>query len=329
MSAAPLPFNESERLEKLATYNILDTLPEESFERVTRLAAKLIGTPIVLISLVDRDRQWFKSRVGLDAQETPRDLAFCAHTILGSDVMVVADATQDERFADNPLVTGQPNIRFYAGAPLKTPEGLNMGTLCAIDRVARTLTEEEIQVLRDLSRIVMQELELRRMASFDVLTDLPNRRYFDDYLAREHRRAQRQGSSYVVILADIDHFKAINDTYGHNIGDRVLQRFAYIVRQELRESDIVARYGGEEFVFLLPDTHERGGQKVAEHLRRMIESFPMATEKGEIAVTASFGVTECVPKSQSSAEALANADKALYAAKSDGRNRVSVAVALL
>ncbi|MGH1346208.1 MAG: sensor histidine kinase [Nannocystales bacterium] len=159
---APLPPNEQERLQSLRALAILDTPPEERFDRITRLAAQIIGTPIVLISLVDEARQWFKSAVGLDAPQTPRDVAFCAHAILDTKVFVIPDAHEDPRFATNPLVTGAPHVRFYAGAPLSLSDGVRIGTLCAIDTESRSLSEHERSALVDLAQIVVDELHLRK-----------------------------------------------------------------------------------------------------------------------------------------------------------------------
>ncbi|MBW4487248.1 MAG: response regulator [Trichocoleus desertorum ATA4-8-CV12] len=159
---APLPSNESARLEALSQYKILDTAPEQAFDDLTRLAAQICETPIALVSLVDARRQWFKSKVGLDVQETPRDVAFCAHALHKPKVFIVPDTLADERFATNPLVTSAPNIRFYAGVPLITPEGYPLGTLCVIDYSPRQLSDWQIESLYALARQVVTQLELRR-----------------------------------------------------------------------------------------------------------------------------------------------------------------------
>ncbi len=160
-TAYPIPRNEADRLRALRSYKILDTKPEERFDDLTQLAAIICGAPISLITLIDADRQWFKSKVGLDVQETPRAQAFCTHAIMQPQTFVVPDATQDERFAKNPLVTGDPHIRFYAGAPLATSDGHLLGTMCVIDRKPRTLTDEQKKALELLGRQVVANMELR------------------------------------------------------------------------------------------------------------------------------------------------------------------------
>ncbi|MGL4604875.1 MAG: PAS domain S-box protein [Iodobacter sp.] len=157
----PIPADEQERLQLLHALDLLDTPAEPAFDHITQLVSKVLHVPIALVSLIDQDRQWFKSRVGLDATETPREFAFCAHAIVNSGPMIVADATQDIRFANNPLVTGQPNIRFYAGMPIRSTEGLALGTLCAIDSEPRILTADEISILIALTELINKEVQLR------------------------------------------------------------------------------------------------------------------------------------------------------------------------
>lgn len=161
MKIAPLPENEASRLAALQCYQVLDTGPEDSFDDLTALAAQICDAPIALVSLIDTNRQWFKSKVGVEAAETSRDIAFCAHAILQSDIFIVPDAARDDRFADNPLVTSAPHIRFYAGMPLLTSKGEALGTLCVIDRVPRQLTPAQQDTLRRLGRQTVKLLEYR------------------------------------------------------------------------------------------------------------------------------------------------------------------------
>lgn len=169
MQIPPLPANEANRLNTLRSLHILDTPPEERFDRITRIAQRLFGVPITLVSLIDAERQWFKSRQGLAVCETSRDVSFCGHAILGDSPFIVSDALLDERFRDNPLVTDGPRIRFYAGAPLMTGNGSNLGTLCVIDRVPHVFTEDDQQLLVDLARIAQQELLAQQLDTLDEL----------------------------------------------------------------------------------------------------------------------------------------------------------------
>lgn len=184
---APTPTNEVERLAALHLLNVLDTPPEKQFDDITRLVATICEVPIALVSLIDRDRQWFKSKFGIDAAETHRDWAFCAHAILGDSLFVVPDTAADERFRNNALVTGEPNIRFYAGCPLKSSDGFNLGTLCAIDRVPRQLTPVQIDALEILARQVVAQLLLRRQVD-----ELANRLAERNRVEAELRASERR-----------------------------------------------------------------------------------------------------------------------------------------
>ena len=167
-----LPDNEAQRIEALLQYKILDTPAEATFDDLTQLASYICGTPVALINLVDRDRLWIKSNTGLGSlQEVPRNIAFCAHTILQSDVLIIPNTATDERFATNPLVTSDPKFRFYTGVPLQNPEGHVLGTLCTLDYVPRELTVEQLEALRLIGRIVVKQLEMRRnLANLTLVT---------------------------------------------------------------------------------------------------------------------------------------------------------------
>lgn len=162
MIKAPIPSNEAQRLEALLDYQILDSLPEQDFDDLTKTASAICKTPIALISLIDKDRQWFKSTVGLDATETNRDISFCGHAINGNELFLVRNALEDERFSDNPAVSSDLKVRFYAGAPLISHSGHAIGTICVVDKVTRELSKEQQMVLMTLSKQVVKQLELRK-----------------------------------------------------------------------------------------------------------------------------------------------------------------------
>lgn len=322
MGRPPKPDNEPERLDALDNYQVLDTPPDAALDRITHLARRILKAPIALVSLVDKERQWFKSRQGLDAEETPRDAGFCAHAICEDDVMVVPDASRDRRFADNPLVTEGPKVRFYAGAPLQDGEGHTLGTLCVLDTAPREIDTDQEAMLEGLASVVMDEMHLRRLASFDPLTTLPNRRYFTDLSEQEYRRALRHGHDVSVAMIDIDHFKLINDRHGHDAGDTVLTAFSGLCAKILREHDIVSRYGGEEFALLLPQATLNEANISADRLRKRASKLEVDVQGRKIRFTISIGVTSCRVGAETINDALSRADKALYDAKAQGRNRI-------
>jgi diguanylate cyclase (GGDEF)-like protein len=354
-NAFPVPENEVRRLDALGEYNIMDSLPEQAYEDLAKLAATICGTPIALVTLLDDHRQWFKAKVGLEVDETPRSQAFCAHAIMKpDDVMTVEDAALDDRFAGNPLVVGDPHIRFYAGAPIVTPTGEALGTVCVIDREPRQLTENQLEALRILSREIVVQLELRHsiatleraaldqeqyvqrlqeyqrdmekvrthleiQSSTDMLTGVKNRRAFDLQLEEEFSRSQRADAACSLLMIDIDHFKAVNDLFGHTVGDETLRAVSNLLQSELRAEDLLFRYGGEEFAVILVNTTLKGAFVIGERFRRTVQRAPWPRR----AITISIGAATVDDAMRSSVDLLRAADRALYHAKGSGRNRVS------
>jgi diguanylate cyclase (GGDEF)-like protein len=314
---------EDARVAALHRYEVLDTAPEQAFDRITRLVKVVLEMPMVVVSLVDRDRQWFKSKQGVAAPETPRNISFCTHTIQGTKPLIVNDAHADPRFANSPLVTGDPHIRFYVGVPLRSRDGYNVGALCSMDTKVRDLSVEQINVLEDLARLIVDELELRIEASTDSLTGVMSRRAFNEQANREIGRANRYGSPLSCALIDADHFKSVNGSYGHGVGDRALQHIASICNKALRTSDYIGRIGGEEFAVMLPETDLATAMEVAERLRKAIASNPLEVAGTRIKLTASIGVATYSDTMKNSDGLLSNADFAMYDAKNSGRNRVA------
>jgi diguanylate cyclase (GGDEF)-like protein len=323
----------------LRATGVLFTPAEERFDRITRLACQLLGTPIALVSLVADQCQWFKSAQGLDASETPREISFCGHAILGDETFVVEDANLDRRFSDNPLVTGPPHIRFYAGQPLNV-DGSRVGTLCVIDQNPRRFTPEQLQVLRDLGGLVETELhrgylneahltllrerdELQRKAAIDDLTRLWNRAAAMELLGAELSRVAR-GTPVCVAMIDADHFKRINDTYGHQTGDAVLVEMATRIRQSVRDFDIVGRYGGEEFIVVLSNCNLENAQTICDRICHSVSDREIATPTGPLFASVSIGLATSHSARDGTERLTGAADEALYRAKAKGRNRIEI-----
>jgi diguanylate cyclase (GGDEF)-like protein len=314
--------DEAARLAALDRYDVLDTPAEEAFDRVTRLAARIFRTPMASVTLIDGHRQWFKSRQGHETDETAREPAFCSLTLRRGEPVVVPDASVDPVFADNPFVTGEPHVRFYAGAPLKTADGHVLGALCVVDRVARAdFGASETAMLADLAEIVMDELELRRLASVDALTGALSRRAFRDEGRRALHLAARHEHPLSLIAIDLDHFKGVNDAHGHAVGDAVLKRSVAACLGQLRTSDVLGRLGGEEFAALLPHAGAAAALDVAERLRQAIGAELYGSGGGVFRVSASLGVVTRTRGVTDIDALLREADAALYMAKAQGRDR--------
>lgn len=457
----PLPAQETERLEKLRSYEILDSLPEEAHVRITRLAAKTFNVPIAAISLIEGDKLWFKAHIGNAYNEISRKLTFCAHAICQDEVFVVEDATKDPRFSDNPYVTGAPHLRFYAGAPLRASGGLNLGTVNILDTKPRTITDDERESLADLAAMVIdsfemrqllnranaaerrfidameslpngfvlydkddrlvicneryreiyaesakyivpgasfeeiirngvengqypdaigneeawiaerlemhqnpgepieqhlpgdtwlrvqerrtsegglvgfrfditelkrQERELIRLAWTDSLTDAMNRHRFMDLAGKEIERTKRRNGQLSLLLLDADHFKQINDKYGHAAGDAILKGLVERWTRSLRSHDLIGRIGGEEFSILLPEANAANAIRTANRLRKEIAEVPFAFEGQLLRVTVSIGVAT-LAAGEDLPSLMQRADRALYRAKEAGRDEVIASAA--
>lgn len=312
MKKPDVPPAERTRLDTLQSLNILDTPPEERFDRLTRMARRLFGVPIALVSLVDEHRLWLKSCFGLDVHETPRETSFCGHAILGDELFVIPDTLADKRFADNPWVTNDPHIRFYAGCPLRAPNGQKMGTLCIIDTKPRTLAKEDLDALVDLTAVVEREFSAIQMATMDELTDISNRRGFMLLAQHSMHLCIREKLPAALVFIDLDNFKHINDTYGHMEGDRTLSDFATQLKTSFRESDIVARLGGDEFAILLTNHTRDEAEHSVERFRQSLDKLTHDSQYG-YDINFSYGIVEYDPDRHTSVEALLEAgDRQMY-----------------
>lgn len=319
MEQPGISHNEAVRLATLKSLDVLDTPPEERFDRVTRMARRMFRVPVALVSLVDENRQWFKSRAGLDAAETPRDVSFCGHAILGDDLFLIPNALDDQRFADNPLVTGAPNIRFYAGQPLRAANGVKLGTLCLLDTEPREFDHDDREALRDLASMVEDELSAVQTATTDDLTGISNRRGFMQLADYGLNFCVRHHQPAALAFIDLDRFKPINDTYGHAEGDIALAAFAEVMCASFRSTDLCARLGGDEFVVLLTGANKAEAELVIQKFTAQLRDYNIRANRG-YELQFSYGVEEFQPTAPQSVEALlAAGDAQMYAIKAAKR----------
>jgi diguanylate cyclase (GGDEF)-like protein/PAS domain S-box-containing protein len=327
MQVAQHPANEAERLDALKSYGVLDTVPEPAFDNIVRLASKLTSTPICVISFIDAERQWFKAKIGIEIFETPRDIAFCSHTILEpSRLTIVSDACADPRFRNNPLVTGAPHIRFYAAAPLVTAQGAAIGSLCVIDLRPREISMEQQSDLLNLAGSALTALELRRsmtrmhnLAMHDGLTGLVNRNGLICAIDSAITTQRIGGVPFGLIYLDLDGFKQINDNHGHGAGDQVLRKIALMLTAGLDHRNLACRVGGDEFAIVV-GTSEQETHALAERIRIEVEGSMYASGWP---VTVSVGAAWFSSLPDSAEATLNLADALMYRAKAAGKNRTA------
>ncbi|STX40745.1 Diguanylate kinase [Legionella donaldsonii] len=307
-----LPKNEAERLHALRALQILDSSHEERFDRVTRMAKRLFGVSISLVSLVDENRQWFKSAQGIDASETSREISFCGHAINQEGLFIIPNTLEDVRFIDNPLVINHPNIRFYAGYPLKLRQGIVLGTLCLIDSNPREMNDEDQQLLKDLGGMIEQEIKSIQLATLDELTMISNRRGFLTLADHTMKICRRHKKPMAFLLFDLNKFKIINDKYGHHEGDFVLTLFAQIMLESFRECDVIARLGGDEFVTMLVDCDDNEINTILKRFKTNIKNANTTLHK-PYNIEYSTGVAHfSYDTDKSIDEMLQEADTAMY-----------------
>ncbi|APE30338.1 hypothetical protein BOX17_04835 [Halomonas aestuarii] len=315
--------DEEGRVRALERLEILDTEEDMAFENVATLVRQVLKVPMSGVSLIDRRRHWFKARRGIGVQEFERELSFCSRTIDQSGALLIPDARSDSLYADHPFVVGDPNIVCYAGVPLTTPDGYNIGSLCVMGTAPREFSSEEVDILSNFAKILIDSIELRQTASSDVLTGAMNRRAWMIQAKSELRRAARYKHPISLAIMDIDKFKSVNDTWGHPAGDIVIAGLANLTMDMVRESDLFGRLGGEEFALLMPETSPDQAEALAERIRSSFEALTIDINKGtSISCTVSIGVTPVGGEDDTLEQMLERADQALYRAKKGGRNRV-------
>lgn len=336
------------RLDALRRIALLDTPREECFDRLTRLGAKLTEVPATFVSLVDLNRDFYKSAFvfgePLTSTRQLEERTFCQYAITTEEPLIIDDVTTELVFRDVPSVLSL-GVRAYVGIPLVTEDGQVIGSFCAVDFKPKHWTERDIDILSDLARSTMREIELRSLiqesastnlrlveqmqkvnelnhrlevlTTTDALTGINNRRAFEHSLAQELALVERRSTPLSLVIVDVDHFKMINDTYGHAAGDKVLQSIAALLTKTARNVDVVARIGGEEFAVILPNTDETSALTIAERMRAAVANEVWLNTP----LTISLG-TATLSSHEDASSLFVRADKAMYAAKANGRNRV-------
>ena len=345
------PANESKRIDALLRYQILDTPPEDAFDRITALVAQLLEVPIAVVSLVDTDRMWFKSHHGLTISTIDRLPGLCATAILGDEPYILPDTRKDCRSSTNPLVTGEFGLRFYMAVPLQTHDNYNIGTLSCLDFKPRTFSDKQIEILKVFAQVVMDQMELRLaarridelhqnlieahemlkiQASHDPLTKIWNRSAIMELLQQTLDRSKREKRPLSVMILDVDFFKKINDTYGHPAGDEVLVAVVNRLQQVFRTSNFIGRIGGEELLGVMYPCDREEASRIAERCRQAVCTIPILFGKDpqtplEITISGGYFSTDEY-FDVTVQEMIQKADDALYRSKKQGRNRITLGV---
>lgn len=353
-AAPPALAHEPARLVALAHYAILDTAPEQAFDDIARLASMVCATPAAAVAFIDRERVWFKARIGIDLDQMPRSHVLDERALRACELTVFGDLRADARGAGSSVrIDGRP-MRFFAGAPLRAPDGQVIGTVCVGDVAPRTLDARQREGLDVLARQASHLLELRRYAleqrqllnereavaqraeqahaelehrherlldsaRRDQLTGLLNRAALVQLMHDPVQRQRLDAANYCLILFDIDHFKQVNDRHGHLLGDRALRAVAEVINASVRENDIAIRFGGEEFLVALPATDLARATEIAHRIRESVEAAPLP-----FTLTISAGVAAGIAALDRPEQVFDRADQALYRAKAAGRNQVFV-----
>lgn len=318
------------RQQILEVLGLRDGPLDHFFQCAINLLAEAVDSPIVQFSVIDEDTQHFLCGTGIELERIDRAESFCAHTILAlSGRMVVADTRRDTRFIGQPFIKGEPYVGFYAGEAVRAYGEVPLGTVCLMDHMAHEPDQRELAALTDTRIMLEQYIDMSLELGRDHLTGLFNRRYFDEQWKNEWRRASRHDVALGVLVIDIDHFKRYNDRYGHQRGDDCLCMVADALRSAVQRSgEFVARYGGEEFVLVLPGVTAEGLCSVADRVLDAVatQAIPhLGSDNGVVSVSIGGAVAETGEQMSLGAQALIeHADKCLYQAKQNGRNRYCV-----
>lgn len=312
--------DEEGRVASLLRYENLDGAVDNGFAQITKLVQAVLDMPVAAILLLDRDRQIVKSAEGLSPEDLAPAASFAAATIASQQPLVITDAAGDGRFARNALVTGAPHIRSYIGVPLTSPDGYNIGVLCAFGTAPRRFDAQQVTILQSFAALAIEQMELSQVGGRDAMTGALTRRGFYQEVEREFVRARRYERPTSLLFFDIDHFHKINDAFGYEAGDEALSALAAKCMEVSRASDSFGRIAGQEFAFLLPETNAAEAIQCAERMREVIEKLRFRTASGVLSVTASFGIASLAPGIVTAAQWFAETDVALYEAKRLGRN---------